>query len=220
LPQVRNFFGVVADTKPDEAFMVTTAGYSKGAADFAAEHGIRLAILRPPDGDEDWANVIRRVRTEIRATMMGEPDITLYEYEEEGAEGSPSSDVSDRRTVSTAEAAVVDADGTETPLQSYIEMAYGKSSLGSNDVFEHEEKFNTPHWFALDGETQMRIRGIKCVVPVFTVIESFESGEGIGGLVAELVLRTLDGEIHRMFTNRQIAEWQVSDGQVSPVQVL
>src|SRR4051794_28281883 len=44
LPVVRNFFGVVEDIKPDEAFIVTTEGFSANATRYALAKGIRLAI--------------------------------------------------------------------------------------------------------------------------------------------------------------------------------
>jgi hypothetical protein len=42
--------------------------------------------------------------------------------------------------------------------------------------------------------------------------EQYSVGLGIGGLTAELVLRTLDGQIHRIFTNRILVAWTV-DGK-------
>ncbi len=38
----------------------------------------------------------------------------------------------------------------------------------------------------------------------------------IGGLAAELVLRTLDGSIHRIVTNRQIQSWTFDGKEVVP----
>lgn len=43
------------------------------------------------------------------------------------------------------------------------------------------------------------------------------SGEGIAGLTAELALRTLDGSIHRIFSNRDLQQWTFDeDGKVVP----
>src|ERR1700722_11209233 len=52
---VRNFWGVVEDVRPSEAYIVTTEGFTKPAIQFAQAKGIKLALLRPPR-DEDWAN--------------------------------------------------------------------------------------------------------------------------------------------------------------------
>src|SRR5437588_1164723 len=65
LPLVRNFFGVVEDIQPDEAFMVTTVGFTEPAALYGVAKGIRLAVLRPPDNNEDWGNLVTRVEVEI-----------------------------------------------------------------------------------------------------------------------------------------------------------
>jgi predicted helicase len=43
---VRDFFGAVNQIKPDEAYVVTTVGFTKGAVDFASDEGIKLHILR------------------------------------------------------------------------------------------------------------------------------------------------------------------------------
>ena len=41
-------------------------------------------------------------------------------------------------------------------------------------------------------------------------------GDGVGGLVAELALRTVDGSIRRMFTNRQLEAWTFDGHNVVP----
>ncbi|MCZ2258263.1 restriction endonuclease [Sporosarcina sp. G11-34] len=43
---VGDFFGAVSQINPDEAFVVTTKGYTKGARSFAEDEGIKLAMLR------------------------------------------------------------------------------------------------------------------------------------------------------------------------------
>lgn len=47
LPIAVHFWGVVEDLKPDEAFIVTTRGFSGNATKYAKAKGIRLAVLRP-----------------------------------------------------------------------------------------------------------------------------------------------------------------------------
>jgi hypothetical protein len=41
-------------------------------------------------------------------------------------------------------------------------------------------------------------------------------GEGIAGLAAELVLKTVDGSLHHVFTNREIQKWTFDGKTVAP----
>jgi len=42
-------------------------------------------------------------------------------------------------------------------------------------------------------------------------------GEGIEGLAAELALRSLDGSVHQIFSNREVQQWSFgADGRVVP----
>ena len=43
---VRNFWGVVDDTEPDEAIIITCNGFTREAQKYAKHKGIKLAILR------------------------------------------------------------------------------------------------------------------------------------------------------------------------------
>jgi len=46
LSVVRDFWAVVDDVEPDEAFVVTTVGFTRDAIRFAKAKGIKLAVLR------------------------------------------------------------------------------------------------------------------------------------------------------------------------------
>jgi hypothetical protein len=86
LPQVRNFFAVVEDVSPDEAFMVTTCGYSAQAITYAEAKGIRLALLRSPE-EEDSAGLVKRVQIIVNATTrVGDPLISWQVTEDDWAE--------------------------------------------------------------------------------------------------------------------------------------
>jgi hypothetical protein len=72
LPVVRNFWGVVDDLRPDEAFMLTTVGFSDNARRYASAKGIRLAVLRPPL-DEGWEGFVRRIVLDVTVTGQAGP---------------------------------------------------------------------------------------------------------------------------------------------------
>jgi hypothetical protein len=67
LPIVRNFSAVIADIEPNDAYIVTTERFTRDAVKFAKAKGIQLAVLRPLR-DEDWENLVRRVRLTIQMT--------------------------------------------------------------------------------------------------------------------------------------------------------
>ncbi len=62
---IRDFFGVVADVRPDEAFVVTCNGFTADARKFAASKGIKLATLREHEVPEGDARISR-----VEMTMM------------------------------------------------------------------------------------------------------------------------------------------------------
>src|SRR6202035_4335209 len=53
LGQVRDFYGVVHQLKPDQAWIVSVTGFSADAEKYARDEGIGLAVLRPTEYGED-----------------------------------------------------------------------------------------------------------------------------------------------------------------------
>lgn len=78
---IRDFYGAVSQIKPDEAFVVTTVGYTRGAINFARDENIKLAILREAK-DADWDGLIRTIVINMTAIFMGTPKITWLAYDE------------------------------------------------------------------------------------------------------------------------------------------
>lgn len=68
LPIIRNFFGVVEDTKPDDALVVTCSGFTEDARVYAKAKGIKLALLRTPH-EHDWRRGPRAFRATIRLAV-------------------------------------------------------------------------------------------------------------------------------------------------------
>jgi hypothetical protein len=68
---VRDFWGVVDDVHPDEAWIITCNGFTRDAMTFAKGRGIKLATLRMFES-EDWEN---RVHTIVINTFESTVDI-------------------------------------------------------------------------------------------------------------------------------------------------
>ena len=134
LPVVRNFWAVVEDLKPDDAFVVTTEGFSDNAVKYATAKGIRLAILRPPR-DADWGNLVRRVALTITATgQTGPPNVTWQLHPDDQDKLDAGSDR--LGLVETAEIKLSDEEGTFTEflpmLDEQLNEDYGTVPLGGS----------------------------------------------------------------------------------------
>lgn len=79
ISKVRDFFGVLCDIGDIQGIMVTTAGYQKGAKQFAKEYGISLKELRTPNDDET-------IIGEIELRFHIEKKSTLFKIDEKWAE--------------------------------------------------------------------------------------------------------------------------------------
>jgi len=66
---VRDFFAVVEDVKPDQAVVLTTVGFTRGAVQYAEAKGIPLAILRRAQSC-DLAGRVQRVHVALEMTGL------------------------------------------------------------------------------------------------------------------------------------------------------
>lgn len=77
LGTVRDFWAVVDDTKPDEAWIMTCNGFTAGALKFARAKGIKPVIMRTFE-PSDMRGRIQKIRLRIIARMPVEPMAMLY----------------------------------------------------------------------------------------------------------------------------------------------
>jgi hypothetical protein len=218
LPVVRNFWAVVEDLKPDEAFVVTTVGFSDNAIQYGTAKGLKLAVLRPPR-DEDWEGLIRRVNLELVITAQaGPPNVTweLHPDDHGKIEGAGYS----QGMTDTHSLLLADADGGLRPfyplLKEQLGEDYGKVPLGGTQEIGRLNRFSEPTWLHVSGLEPLRVNAWKWSVRVASSTETIAIEEGIGGLAAELVLRTVDGSVHRMFTRDQLRSWTFDGKSVVP----
>lgn len=74
---IRDFNGVVSDVNPDEAFVVSTCGFSTYAKKYAKHHNIKLLVIRKFT-DEDWQNRIGSINVNFYIITAGEPQVDIY----------------------------------------------------------------------------------------------------------------------------------------------
>ena len=83
---VRDFYGVVADLKPQEAWIVACKGFTKQAIQYAHAMGIKLGVLREFE-DRDWDGRIRRIKIDFVLVDVSQPRVKLHLEGEQEVEG-------------------------------------------------------------------------------------------------------------------------------------
>lgn len=216
---VRNFSAVIADIEPDDAYIVTTERFTRDAVKFAKAKGIQLAVLRPLR-DEDWENLVRRVKLTIRMTALtGPPNVTWQLHpgdltkinDGEGARG-----VTDINAIELSY-----ANGHRESFKPILDQQLAEESAsvppGGEGIVGRTVQVSEPTWLCAPGLPPLRVVAWKWEAewrtsdPQTTVM-----GEGIAGLAAELILKTLDGSLHHVFTNREIQRWTFDGKTVAP----
>lgn len=219
LPIVRDFSAVVEDLKPDQGFVVTTVGFSKNAVAWAEAKSLKLAIMRVPEGDEDWGNLVQRIEFELKMSVPSDPRMEWFVDESEASRFADGHNPIGRRAIE--DVFTGDAEGNLVPfgptLQPQIDASYGALKPGAAGELTGRFEFEEPTWLHVSGEVPIRVKGYTWSATVAVATRSFSTGIGVGGLAAELVLRTLDGSIHRIFTNKHLQAWTFNGKQVVPL---
>lgn len=198
LPVVRDFSAVVEDLQPDEAFVVTAIGYSDNAKRWAEAKRLTLALLRPPE-EEDWGNLVKRIDLTMTMSAPSDPKVqwSIDPSEAGRFEG-------DRNPIGhhlLDEVMIGGSSGQPSPfrdlIEPQIEAEYPSAPLGQPADIGGAHNFDEQTWLYLPDEEPIRVKGYTWTVNIAVATHEFSLGFGIGGLAAELVLRTLDGSIHR-----------------------
>lgn len=207
--------GAVEDLAPDEAFIVTTVGFTKPAIKYAAAKGIRLALLRPPEGDDDWANLVREINVSMQYSVpVQEPQV---EWMVPDDQPEVLAAWSGGGLVSAESVEIVHADGTMDTVHSLAAKYVRVPASGTAGIAVGEETFSDRSVLRVAGQPDLQVTGFKWQQRFEVAVHQFTVGDGIGGLTSELMLRTLDGSVHKMFSNRDLAAWTLdASGRVVP----
>lgn len=215
LALVRSFFGVVEDTRPDGAFVVTTERFTGPAQKYAKAKCITLALLRPPR-DEDWEGIVRTINLEIVATVPVSAASVELAVGVEDVAAPPSVEVA-QGAVPVDAIELINAAGVRRPFEPELTRVLGSVPLGFQGEWRADHQWSEPTWVTIGGQDPVRLLGFSTRQSWGVLRHQSSIGHGIGGLSAELVLRTLDGSVHRIFSNRDLQKWTFdSDGHVVP----
>jgi hypothetical protein len=120
----------------------------------------------------------------------------------------------------TAQLKLADAVGNERDFlpiwEKQLAEDYGRVPLGGEATIGRVNVFDEPTWLVAPGVPLLRVEAWKWEMKIASDTNQLVIGDGIGGLVAELALRTIDGSIRRMFSNRQLEAWTFDGQNVVP----
>jgi hypothetical protein len=219
LAVVRNFSAVVADIDPDDAYIVTTERFTRDAVKFAKATGIQLAVLRPMR-DEDWQSLVTRVSLTLRMTaLIGPPNVTWQLHPDDAARLADADGA--RGLTDTNAIELSDASGHRRPFKPIIDQQLQEESRsvppGGEGVVGRTVDVSEPTWLCTPGLPPLRVVAWKWEAEWRTSDpHEIVIGEGVAGLAAELILKTVDGTLQRVFTTRDIQQWAFDGKTVSP----
>jgi Restriction endonuclease len=213
LEKVRSFWAVVDDLRPDAAFMVTTDRFTEDAAKFAVAKGITAAVLRPPRG-EDWNGIVKRIELTIDMLVpLGDPKM---QWKADPLTPDEIVAAAPRGVARTDAMYLVDDAGRRRPAQPEIEDAIAPP-LDFDGEYETTFEFPEPTWLQVGNSSPVKVLAFTSRQTWGHAEEKVVVGVGVEGLNAELVLRSLDGSIHRMFSNHDLQRWTFdAKGKVVP----
>lgn len=213
LEKVRSFWAVVDDLKPDAAFMVTTDRFTEDAAKFAAAKGITAAVLRPPR-DEDWNGIVKRIELTIDMLVpLGDPQM---QWQADPSTTAEAIAAAPRGMARTDTIYLVDKIGNRRPAKPEIEAAI-VPPLDFDGEYETTFRFSEPTWLQVGNDSPVKVLAFTSRQSWGHAEKKVVVGVGVEGLTAELVLRSLDGSIHRMFSNHDLQRWTFdAEGRVVP----
>lgn len=209
LPMIRNFWGAVDDIRPDEAYVLSIEGFTKPAMRFAEAKGIKLALLRPPR-EEDWDKLVRQIALQL--TMTGPTELPTLEWQLHPEDQDKIDGASAQAgQMATARLELSDELGQRRPLlpilEEQIHEEYAKVPLGGEGTIGRLNILHEATWLHAPNLPALRVDAWKWKTHIASSTTEHMIDNAVGELAAALVLRSVDGEMHRMITRGQIESW-------------
>jgi len=196
LKQVRDFFGVVHQLKPDLAWIVSVVGFTPEAEKFARDEGIGLAVLRPNQPGED--NRIKAIHFKMAVRGMGTPHITRWLAADDNERSRLQELLRGREEtkvmIDANRESFYDADGAPRgSLRELLEPVFQslELELGSN---EGEYEFGAVHYIDILG-VRGAVRGFAYQIDLSEGVNEFTIGNPSS--VAELIFRSVEGTVEQ-----------------------
>lgn len=208
---VRDFFGAVHQIKPNEAFVVTTEGYTRGARTFADDEKIKLAILRGFK-EEDWEGRIKALHIKGTVTFMNKPTlgwVAANEQELEKFRAIANGRNNKTQNTDTRETFFYDQAGNrQGNLQTVLQPILNRLPRDPDSPTSGRYEFDTIKYVKFAGE----LLGIRGFDYKFTSSQSvIESIIDQGSKVALLVFKILDEDFDQIIFDQDLDKWTFND---------
>ncbi|MCB2310617.1 restriction endonuclease [Clostridium tagluense] len=208
---IRDFYGAINQIKPDDAFVVTTVGYTKGAVNFAKDESIKLFLLKE-FRDKDWYGKMRKFNINFNITFRS-PQIT-------GIIPSNEAETKKLNLVKKLHKGELYSPNKES---AFFYDSYG-SIIGNFQqiivpifkTFTEEMKkdpgvyeFDTPMNIYIF-ETLVCIKGFNYEFKNENFKEIIDTGE----MIAILLLKSLDGSLNQIIFDKDLSKWDFNEKEV------
>ncbi|MEG2412594.1 MAG: restriction endonuclease [Clostridium sp.] len=208
---VRDFHGAIHQIRPDDAFVVTTIGYTKGAIDFATDENIKLFVLREFQ-DEDWKGKMKKFNINLNITFRSPQIIGIIPSNE--------CEVQKLNLVKKLHKGELYSPNKEN---TFFYDSYG-NIIGSFQqiivpifkTFTEEMKkkpgayeFATPMHIILF-ETLVCIKGFNYEFKNENLNGIIDTGE----MIATLLLKSLDGSLNQIIFDQDLKKWAFNENEV------
>lgn len=213
---IRDFYGAVAQIKPDDAVVVTTQGFTKGAVKFAKDENIKLAVLKE-FSEEDWEGRLRHLVLNLRMVYMDTPHITSWLIDDpsllDELKVALASKYGNKQKVDTTETYFYNENGDQAEtLQHVLQPIFNSFPRSAGQTTKGKHEFERTRYIKLCGIT----------VPVRGFDYEFDNHESVittiideGAKVATLIYKMLNGTIDTVIFDQQLEKWTFDDdGQV------
>ncbi|PRD06932.1 hypothetical protein CQ058_28310 [Bacillus sp. MYb56] len=216
---IRDFFGAVSQIKPDEAFVVTTEGYTRGARLFAEEEGIKLAILRGFK-ENDWDGRIKEVQIKSSLRSISAPRITSWVAASQEVidnfNANPNKDeMSSVQGTNTVDTFFYDRQGNrQDNHQTVLKPIFYSFLQNTNSPTTGRYEFESTKYIKMAG-VLVEIKGFKYEFSIGEYVSELiiDAGEK----VALLLFEVIDGTIDKIIFQQNLDNWTFNDdGEVIP----
>lgn len=194
LGQVRDFFAVTHQLRPDHAWIVSTSGFTEKAQGFAREEGIGLAVLRPAEKHED--NRLKAIHFRGHIQAVETPTITRWLASDDAERERVAPLIAEQegtvQLVDATEQVVFSANGESAgSLQEVLEPIFDTFDL---EIGTNEGSYEFDEILLIDiAGVRAAVRGFEYRVEVTQARHDFTVGDPSS--VAELIVQSIDGTV-------------------------
>ena len=198
---VRDFYGAINQIKPDEAYVVTTIGFTRGAVNFATDECIRLFILRSVlKSDLDGRTLKINLSVIIPSYDFKVAEILM----DDEAEIAKLESMRNRQMM-VSDLPINNPQGeVVSSLFSEIDKIIKRHENGTDKNLT-EKLIVKPNYIDFKG---IKLDGVIVSLRItHEIVENQIEPEGI----ATLILQSLDGTINEIIQNTDIDKWTFGD---------